>query len=424
MNDEMNTSHVEPGSLLVVDDNEMNRDMLSRRLQRHGHTVTVAHDGGMALELVKQQLFDTVLLDVEMPGIDGMETLTILRQTHSATSLPVVMATALDQSEGIVKALRLGANDYVTKPFDFHVVLARVESQILLKRAVDRSKQLEKDLEQSNEELRTANKQVTADNLQMKQQKAEMEQLLDRTLTQPVARVLRETGSYPPLLEELCVIETDVVGFSKICDSMPAQMVVEALNRYYNSFDKCCLPHHVEPLRSQGDSRVAVAGLHDDAQNSKGVPAIDAILAMLAFRNTLAPVDPSQRLTDANADVIWSARIGIHSGPVMIGVMSGTRLCLDLWGSTVNVAARLERSADPNQIMVSDRVLWAARGLFDHGPIRQMQVKGVVVNGAVIIDICDQYRDEQGQPNEKFWEIYRDSYFPIIRPDPAGSPLS
>jgi len=422
MHDEINTGRVEPGALLVVDDNEMNRDMLLRRLGRHGHTVTVAHDGYTALELIKQQSFDAVLLDVAMPGIDGMETLTILRQTHSATSLPVVMATALDQSEGIVKALKLGANDYVTKPFDFQVVLARVESQILLKRAVDRSKQLEKDLAQRNEELRAANTQVTADNLHMKQQKAEMEKLLDRTLTRPVARVLRETGSYPPLLEELCVIETDVVGFSKVCDSMPAQMVVEALNRYYNSFDKCCLPYNVEPLRSQGDSRVAVAGLYDDdAQVSTGVPAIDAVLAMLAFRNTLAPTNPSQR--PADADMLWSARIGIHSGPVMIGVMSGTRLCLDVWGSTVNVAARLEQGADPNQIMVSDRVLWAARGLFDHGPIQQMQVKDVLVNGAVIIDIRQQYRDEQGQPNEKFWEIYRDPKCPIIRPDPAGSPL-
>ena len=423
MNDEMNTSRVEPGALLVVDDNEMNRDMLSRRLQRNGHTVTLAHDGYAALELIKQQSFDAVLLDVAMPGIDGMETLTILRQTHSATSLPVVMATAMDQSEGIVKALRLGANDYVTKPFDFQVVLARIESQILLKRAVDRSKQLEKDLAQSNEELRAANTQVTADNLHMKQQKAELEQLLDRTLTQPVARVLRETGSYPPLLEELCVIETDVVGFSKVCDSMPAQMVVESLNRYYNSFDKCCLPHNVEPLRSQGDSRVAVAGLHDGTPGAKFVPAIDAVLAMLAFRKTLAPVDPSQRPADASADVLWSARIGIHSGPVMIGVMSGTRLCLDVWGSTVNVAARLEQGADPNQIMVSDRVLWAARGLFDHGPIQQMQVKDVLVNGAVIIDIREQFRDEQGQPNDKFWEIYRDPKCPIVRPNPAGSPL-
>ncbi len=125
------------GRLLVVDDNEMNRDLLSRRLSRRGHSVELAEDGQKAIDLIASEPFDVVLLDIMMPGIDGMEVLRIVRETHSAADLPIIMATAKDESEDVVAALKLGANDYVTKPLDFQVVLARVQTQLALKRAND-----------------------------------------------------------------------------------------------------------------------------------------------------------------------------------------------------------------------------------------------------------------------------------------------
>jgi len=99
------------GRLLVVDDNEMNRDMLSRRLQRKGYSVEMADGGAAALQAVESDTFDLILLDIMMPDIDGMEVLTRLRKTHSQTDLPIIMATAKDESSDIVEALKLGAND-------------------------------------------------------------------------------------------------------------------------------------------------------------------------------------------------------------------------------------------------------------------------------------------------------------------------
>jgi len=127
--------NLESGLLLVVDDNEMNRDMLSRRLARKGHTVEVAEGGLQALEMIEKADFDVVLLDIMMPGIDGYETLERIRADRDSGDLPVIMATAKDQSEDVVAALKLGANDYVTKPFDFPVVLARVQTQLQLRRS-------------------------------------------------------------------------------------------------------------------------------------------------------------------------------------------------------------------------------------------------------------------------------------------------
>ena len=123
------------GRLLVVDDNEANRDMLSRRLARRGYEVEVASDGEAALARLAIDSFDLVLLDVMMPGVDGFEVLGQVRRTRSVAELPVIMATARDRSEDVVRALELGANDYVTKPLDFPVVLARVSTQLALREA-------------------------------------------------------------------------------------------------------------------------------------------------------------------------------------------------------------------------------------------------------------------------------------------------
>ena len=115
-------------ALLVVDDEESNLDMLSRRLQRHGFEVVVAGDGRQALDSIQRQTPDAVLLDIRMPGMSGMEVLQSIRERYSFTQLPVIMVTAEGQSASIVEALRMGANDYVTKPVDMPVVLARIRA--------------------------------------------------------------------------------------------------------------------------------------------------------------------------------------------------------------------------------------------------------------------------------------------------------
>jgi diguanylate cyclase (GGDEF)-like protein/PAS domain S-box-containing protein len=124
-----------PGRLLIVDDNELNRDMLARRLERKGYVVEVAESAHELPQRIKQACADIVLLDIEMPNISGIEALKTLRESYSPIELPVIMVTAKTQSEDIVRALDLGANDYLTKPVDFPVALARISTQLSHKRA-------------------------------------------------------------------------------------------------------------------------------------------------------------------------------------------------------------------------------------------------------------------------------------------------
>ncbi len=124
------------GYLLVVDDYESNRDLLSRWLKQEGYSVHAAQDGQTALDHIGNEKFDLVLLDIMLPDLDGLELLSLIRRTHPITELPVILVTGLGSSENIVEGLRRGANDYVIKPIDYAALLARVRTQLRLKRLV------------------------------------------------------------------------------------------------------------------------------------------------------------------------------------------------------------------------------------------------------------------------------------------------
>src|SRR3954471_16554768 len=124
------TSNKGDFTLLVVDDVEENRDLLSRRLKREGYDVAVAESGAAALATLAAKRIDLVLLDVMMPGISGIDVLKAIRADPRIASIPVIMATARTDSSDVVEALDLGANDYVTKPIDFPVLNARVTTAL------------------------------------------------------------------------------------------------------------------------------------------------------------------------------------------------------------------------------------------------------------------------------------------------------
>lgn len=142
--------------ILVVDDDQANRDSLARRLQRRGFTADTAEDGYRALEAIEANAYDLVLLDVMMPGISGLDVLQQIRQTRPQTVLPVIMATANDGSDDIAAAFELGANDYVTKPIDFTVAMARIKTQLDMGRAVRQVMELQERISLRNAELENA----------------------------------------------------------------------------------------------------------------------------------------------------------------------------------------------------------------------------------------------------------------------------
>ncbi|WP_373068423.1 PP2C family protein-serine/threonine phosphatase [Gemmatimonas sp.] len=140
-----------PARIMVVDDVEVNRDLLSRRLQRMGHVVTTANDGQEALDLTSDPSWDLIMLDVMMPVLDGIGALTALKANDSTRHIPVIMISANTELETVVKCIELGAEDYLPKPFDPVLLRARVGASLEKKRLRDReqarSRRMQKDLE-------------------------------------------------------------------------------------------------------------------------------------------------------------------------------------------------------------------------------------------------------------------------------------
>jgi serine phosphatase RsbU (regulator of sigma subunit) len=147
----MSPAGVAASTILVVDDNELNRDLLSRRLKRDGHTVIVAEHGRAALDRLAEQPFDLVLLDIMMPELTGYEVLEILKRDEALRHIPVVMITAATEDESIVRCLQLGADDHLPKPFNPAILRARVGSSLAKKRLHDaeqrHARSLERELE-------------------------------------------------------------------------------------------------------------------------------------------------------------------------------------------------------------------------------------------------------------------------------------
>jgi phosphoserine phosphatase RsbU/P len=142
------------GSLLVVEDDALNRDMVIRRLERRGYRVDPAADGTTALAQINKRSYDLVLLDIVMPDLDGIQVLKQVRQHKSRAELPVIMVTGKDETQDIVAGLREGANDYVTKPIDMEVLLARIGTHVILKRTAESLAESNRRLEQANAQLR------------------------------------------------------------------------------------------------------------------------------------------------------------------------------------------------------------------------------------------------------------------------------
>lgn len=339
--------------LLVVDDNEMNRDMLSRRLKGKGYIVQVAEDGHQALDMLGKDPFDLILLDIMMPGISGIDVLRVVRQTKSRADLPVIMATAKDQSDDIVEALKLGANDYVTKPIDFPVCLARVQSQLALKRAQDQVKHLNAGLARRNDLIKATFGRYLSD------------EVVDQILEAPGGARLGGDK------RTVTIMMSDLRGFSALSERLPPEQVVRIINNYLATMTEVIKKHKGTIDEFIGDAILAIFGApvtrEDDAARATAC-AVEMQLAMHAVneynrRNDLPEIEMG---------------IALHTGEVIVGnIGSEQRAKYGVVGTTVNLASRIETYTIGGQILISDPTYEAAGPIVVLGGQMAVKAKGL-----------------------------------------------
>jgi adenylate cyclase len=334
-------------SILVVDDDPVSRLMLTGSLERHGHHVRAAEDGSEALDLLRMESFDVVLLDVLMPNVDGYGVLEQLKGDPDLRHIPVVMVTSVDDIESAVRCIELGADDYLPKPIDPVLLTARVNAGLTKKRLHD--------LEMEHlEEVAQLNRQLEA---RVEEQMAELVRTgeLKRFLPHQVAEGLL-AGQLSPAegfeRRKLTLLFADMVGFTDLSDTLEPEELSEVLNEYLREMTAVAVSHRGTLDNYIGDGLMVIFGapIFDEEE----VQAWAAVQAAFGMKARAEELTAAIRGRGIPADL--RVRVGVNTGHCTVGVFGSDVLrAYKAVGFAVNVAARLQSEAEPGSVLAGFR---------------------------------------------------------------------
>jgi class 3 adenylate cyclase len=327
-----------PGTILLADDNRVNRLLLARGLEQQGHTVVFAEHGREALELLRTRHFDLLLLDVLMPELDGYQVLAELKADAQLRDLPVIMTSALDELDSVVKCVEMGAEDYLPKPINPVLLNARITASLEKKRLRDQQREL-----------------------------------ISKFATKEVAEDLLTSGfSLGGKHVEASAMFCDIRSFTTIAEAQEPAETIELLNDYYTLM--------MDAIGSEGGVVNQIVGDGLMAIFGAPVPREDHRLrAVLAARQMVTMIGLFNEDQASRGKVQIQIGVGIASGKVIAGytgtVHRATYTCV---GDTVNVAARLEAQtkALDRSILIDENT---RRGLGDEIAVEahgELEVKG------------------------------------------------
>ena len=292
----------QPGRILVVDDNRVNRLFLGRTLEQQGHKPAFAENGRQALEALRRESYDLILLDVEMPELDGYQVLQEMRQDPHLRDLPVIMTSAIDDLDRVVQCIELGADDYLHKPVNAVLLRARINASLEKKRLRDQQREL-----------------------------------ISKFATEEVAEDLLTSGfSLGGQLVVATAMFSDIRSFTTITESQSPADTIELLNDYYMMMMDAIGGESGIVNQMIGDGLMAIFGapVPREDHRQRAVQAAMEMVDLIQLYN--------QERAAANRVQI-KIGIGIATGPVIAGY-TGTsrRATYTCVGDTVNLAARLE----------------------------------------------------------------------------------
>jgi class 3 adenylate cyclase len=322
-------------------DNEDNRYTLTRRLQREGYTdVVAASNGREALNRLAEQEFDLVLLDIMMPEMDGYSVLEKLRASGRLASLPVIVISALDDFESVVRCIEMGAEDYLPKPFNATLLRARIGAVLEKKRLRD----------------------------EVVRQLAVIREVFGKYVPASVAaQIVADQGQLTPTHATATILYSDIEAFTGIAETMSPEQVVQMLNEYF--------PAVIEPVEKHGGIVNQFQG--DAMLITFNVPVADS---RHADRAVCAALEMQQAVAGKRfAGVQLKTRIGIATGKVIAGnVGSGERMNYTVHGDAVNLAARLEQlnKEHDTRILICGDTVSLLQGSYDIETMGTMNVRG------------------------------------------------
>jgi len=328
-------------AILVVEDSEPLRTVLVLHLQALGFfNLTEACDGQEALDMLRQQEFDLMILDIEMPRVNGFKVLEALQVDESRRGMPVIVASAESHLDSVVRCIQLGAEDFLPKPVNPVLLGARINASLERKqlRDLDRRRLIELKREKRL--------------LEIEREKAE--RLLLNILPATIApRLKRGERLIAERYDSVSVLFADLVGFVNLTNRTTPEALISLLNDLFSRFDRIAEVHGLEKIKTIGDCYLAVGGLPVPRANHAESAAGMAL-------EMLGAVEDLNRERGSSL----ALRIGLNSGPVIAGVIGDKKFSYDLWGATVNLAARMQSSGLPNRVHLSHATADLLRGKF------------------------------------------------------------
>ena len=359
------------GTILVVDDDRANRDVLSRRLERLGHSVLTATTGTEALAVLRAKPVDLVLLDLMMPEMNGYEVLERRRDDSALRDIPVIMISAHDEVDSVVECITMGADDYLPKPFDPVLLEARVGASLEKKWLRDQEKELLATVQHQALELVELNESLEG---RVRQQVDEIGRLagLRRFLSPQVADVIVSSSTDTTLQthrREIAVLFCDLRGFTSFAETAEPEEVMAVLDEFHQT----------------------VGALIHEFEATVGFFAGDGL--MVFFNDPLPCPDPAERAVRLGvamkgriAELMpkWRGRgyrlgfaVGIAYGYATLGQMGFEgRFDYGVIGSVVNLAARLCDQATADQILISGRARLAVEQTWEVEDVGELTLKG------------------------------------------------
>jgi class 3 adenylate cyclase len=329
--DEVSAS-LKDAAILVADDSRLMRIVLKKALQELGFTnISEALDGRDAIRKLSESPYELMLLDMEMPEMNGVEVLAAKNTDPKLKEVPAIVISASEHVDLAVKCIEAGAEDYLVKPPNNTLLRARVTTSLEKKRLRDMDRLLFARLQEEKELVEI--------------EKEKSERLLLNILPGTIAGRLKAgektIANGHPIVS---VMFADLCGFTALSRKTTPENLVRMLNEIFTAFDNIVESHRVEKIKTIGDCYMMVGGLPNHRDDHAHVVA-DAAIEM---------VEALKTINEKNGTEL-AMRIGIHSGPVVAGVIGKIKFTYDLWGDTVNVASRMESSGMPGRIHLSEQ---------------------------------------------------------------------
>ena len=355
----------QPGHILVVDDVAKNVTLLRDILEAKGYKVSTASSGTEALEKIRTDPPNLVLLDVIMPDLSGFEVCKRVRDNSDTALLPVVLVTALDSTEDRIRGIEAGADDFLTKPIDLHELLARVRSLLRIEELIETVERQAAELEQWNKTLEE----------KVQKQVDQLDRLnrLRRLLSPQVADIIVSSGSDSVLAShrrEIATIFCDLRGFTSFAKDVEPEEAMDVLGRYHEEMGQ--LIHEAEGTieHRAGDGIMII--FNDPIPCDH--PALRAVRLAVKMRERMNLM--ISEWGDMGYELGFG--VGVTFGYATLGLVGYEgRFDYTANGTVVNLASRLCDEAVDNQILITQKVLAMVKDTVEATPLKPLNLKGI-----------------------------------------------